>query len=105
MSLLSIGKKTEIKRAAKMLRLLHLANKIEYWWGNRITSDCLTFYRSFISKGSLCFDIGAHFGLKTKLFRKLGARVVSVEPITECCRTLRALYGNDPDTTIIESAC
>jgi FkbM family methyltransferase len=105
MSLLSITTKRRIKRAAKPFGLLRFANQLEYWWGNRITSDRLIFYRRFITKESLCFDIGAHFGLKTKLFRRLGARVISVEPIADCCLKLRTLYATDQHTTIVEAAC
>jgi FkbM family methyltransferase len=105
MTLLSDGTKKEIKRAANFGGFLSLANQVEYWWGNRITSDYLSLYRPFISDHSVCFDIGAHYGRKTKLFRELGARVVAVEPIADCCRKLRELYANDPKTTIIERAC
>lgn len=105
MALLSDGTKREIKRAANFAGFLSLANQVEYWWGNRITSDHLSLYRPFISDQTVCFDIGAHYGRKTKLFRKLGARVVAVEPIADCCRKLRELYANDPKTTIIERAC
>jgi FkbM family methyltransferase len=105
MTLLSDDTKKEIKRAANFGGFLSLANQVEYWWGNRITSDHLSLYRPFISDHSVCFDIGAHYGRKTKLFRKLGARVVAVEPIADCCRKLRELYANDPKITIIERAC
>ena len=38
------------------------------------------FYSQFIKPGDLCFDIGAYIGEKTKVFLKLGARVLAVEP-------------------------
>ena len=38
------------------------------------------FYSRLIKRGSLVFDIGANIGNKTVLFRKLGYKIVSVEP-------------------------
>jgi FkbM family methyltransferase len=39
-----------------------------------------TFYRTFVPKGSLVFDIGANAGEYTRCFLWLGARVVAAEP-------------------------
>jgi len=41
-----------------------------------------TLYQPFVRKDGLVFDIGAHAGDRTACFRRLGARVVSVEPQT-----------------------
>ncbi|MGB3133371.1 MAG: FkbM family methyltransferase [Candidatus Macondimonas sp.] len=38
------------------------------------------FYRPWIGPDSLCFDIGAHLGDRVDAWRRLGARVVAVEP-------------------------
>ena len=37
-------------------------------------------YRPFVGVGDLAFDVGAHLGDRTHAFRKLGARVVALEP-------------------------
>lgn len=105
MSLLSADLKRRLKQVAKKVGLLGLANRIEYAYGNRITREAMAFYRQFVPEGALCFDIGAHLGLKTKLFRKLGAKVVAVEPMTECCNELRRLFSSDPNVKIVEAAC
>lgn len=39
-------------------------------------------YQPFVKKGGVVFDIGAHAGDRTACFRRLGARVVSIEPQT-----------------------
>ena len=44
----------------------------------RAAMDAL--YRQFIEPGDLVFDIGAHVGDRVSSFRRLGARVVAVEP-------------------------
>ena len=57
-------------------------------------------YARFIKPGDLVFDVGAHVGDRVASFRRLGARVVAIEPQPALAFTLRALYGHDPDVTI-----
>lgn len=52
-------------------------------------------YRDFIAPGDLVFDIGAHVGDRTSSFRRLGARVVAVEPQPSLCRVLSMIHGRD----------
>ncbi len=47
-------------------------------------------YRQFVKPGDLVFDIGAHVGDRVGAFRRLGARVVAVEPQPALVRTLQA---------------
>lgn len=54
-------------------------------------SNRMRFYRRFISPGDLVFDIGANFGNRTQVFLELGARVVAVEPQTQCIARLRQM--------------
>lgn len=54
------------------------------------------FHRRFLGPGDLAFDIGAHVGDRTASFRRLGARVVAVEPQPRLARLLRLLFGRDP---------
>lgn len=58
----------------------------------RIKSEQKIFYSGFIKKGSLCFDIGANIGLKSEIFSELGARVIIVEPQSECIRMLKRKF-------------
>ena len=53
------------------------------------------FYRRFLGAGELAFDVGAHAGDRTACFRRLGARVVAVEPQPALQRLLRRLFGGD----------
>ena len=57
-------------------------------------------YRGFVQPGDLVFDVGAHVGDRIAAFRRLGARVVAVEPQPALVRTLKLLYGRDPAVTI-----
>jgi FkbM family methyltransferase len=58
------------------------------------------FYRAFIGAGDLVFDAGAHVGDRTACFRRLGARVVAIEPQPAAFEALRALHGDDPLVTL-----
>jgi FkbM family methyltransferase len=60
---------------------------------HRTTMDEL--YGQFVRTGDLVFDIGAHVGDRIGAFRRLGARVVAVEPQPAPMQALRMLYGRD----------
>jgi FkbM family methyltransferase len=47
----------------------------------------------FVQRGDLVFDVGAHVGDRVASFRRLGARVVAVEPQPAMVRVLRLFYG------------
>src|SRR5438270_8348001 len=57
-------------------------------------------YRQFIRPGDLVFDIGAHVGDRVAAFRRLGARVIAVEPQPALIATLKLLYGRDAAVAI-----
>jgi FkbM family methyltransferase len=62
-------------------------------------------YTRFLRAGDLAFDIGAHVGDRTGSFRRLGARVVALEPQPLCARAIRAIYRGDDGVTLLEAAC
>ncbi len=66
--------------------------------------EMLEFYRHVVGPGTLCFDVGANVGNRVKVFLRLAARVVAVEPQDECARRLRALYGANPHMTVVQAA-
>jgi FkbM family methyltransferase len=57
-------------------------------------------YGRFVKSGDLVFDIGAHVGDRVAAFRRLGARVIAVEPQPALVTTLKLLYGRDRAVTI-----
>jgi FkbM family methyltransferase len=61
-------------------------------------------YADFVRPGDLVFDVGAHVGNRVASFRRLGARVVAVEPQHAMTRVLRLLYGLSRKVTIEEVA-
>ena len=62
------------------------------------------FYQQFITRGDLCFDVGAHVGNRVRAWRRLGARVIAVEPQPPCLEVLRLLYRGDSEVEIVDSA-
>jgi FkbM family methyltransferase len=64
----------------------------------------LRLYGEFLGPGDLAFDIGAHVGGRVRTWRRLGARVVAVEPQPDCLRVLSLFFGRDPDVTVVPGA-
>jgi FkbM family methyltransferase len=62
-------------------------------------------YAQFVRPGDLVFDIGAHVGDRIGSFRRLGARVVALEPQPLCVRAIRELYAGDDDVIVVEAVC
>ena len=58
------------------------------------------FYRPWVGDGSLCFDIGAHLGDRVDAWRRLGARVVAVEPQPLFRDVLMRRHRNDPQVCV-----
>lgn len=61
-------------------------------------------YARYLRSGDLAFDIGAHVGDRIASFRRLGARVVAVEPQPLCQRALRLLHGRDHAVRLVPAA-
>src|SRR3982074_3055619 len=64
----------------------------------------LGFYREFLGPEDLGFDIGAHVGSRVRAWRRLGARVIAVEPQPDFVRILRLFFGRDEGVTIVAGA-
>lgn len=83
-----------------------LRRSIEVFYGDpRRRAALAGFYSRFVGTGDLTFDIGSHVGDRVDVFRRLGARVVAVEPQPLCARAIRALYAGDDQVTMVEAAC
>lgn len=82
-----------------------LLRSIIVYYGNPIKLRRMRrFYAQFISRGDLCFDLGAHVGNRLWVWQSLGARVIGVEPQPACIRLLRSWYGRNPQITLVEEA-
>ncbi len=78
---------------------------LRIYYGGRGRRDALDrHYARFVAAGDLVFDIGGHVGDRVAAFRRLGARVVAVEPQPALAATLRLLFGRDPAVTVEQAA-
>jgi FkbM family methyltransferase len=57
-------------------------------------------YGSFVRRGDLVFDVGAHVGDRVASFRRLGARIVAIEPQPALVGALKLIYGRKSDVAI-----
>jgi FkbM family methyltransferase len=62
------------------------------------------FYRQFLGPGDLGFDLGAHVGSRVRAWRRLGVRVIAVEPQPDFVRLLRLLFRRDRSVVVVPSA-
>ncbi|MEV4822570.1 FkbM family methyltransferase [Micromonospora sp. NPDC049274] len=83
-----------------------LRRSLEAYYGDPAREAAMdAFYAPLVRPGDLVFDVGAHVGDRLGSFRRLGARVVAVEPQPLCTQALRALYADDDRVTVVEAAC
>jgi len=94
--------------ALKAVGLFDAARRIKWRFEARQVrshrSRTLEFYRTFISAGDLCFDIGANVGARTDVFWMLGARVVAVDPLPACIQSLQRLHDHHTNVKIVSKA-
>ncbi len=83
-----------------------LARSLDVYYGDAAHDAAMdALYARFVRAGDLAFDIGAHVGDRVASFRRLGARVVALEPQPLCARAIRAIHGGDAGVTLVEAAC
>lgn len=91
-----------LTNSIKPLKLgIHMAKELD---NLRQRKKRLMFYSQFLSKGDLCFDIGANTGNRTAIFAELGCKVVAVEPQEECLRQLMKKFGKNKRVTLVKKA-
>jgi FkbM family methyltransferase len=82
-----------------------VARSLMIYYGNRRHGPAMDrLYAGFVKPGDLVFDAGAHVGDRVAAFRRLKARVVAIEPQPALVRTLRLIYGRDPNVAIEAAA-
>jgi FkbM family methyltransferase len=83
-----------------------LRRSLDVYYGDAAHAAAMDgLYARFVRAGALAFDIGSHVGDRIGSFRRLGARVVALEPQPLCARAIRTLYAGDADVTLVEAAC
>jgi len=85
--------------------MLGVARSLAMYYGIPMRARRLRgFYSQFVPRGSLCFDVGAHAGNRVRCWRRLGARVVAIEPQPDFVRLLTWLFGRDGNVELVAKA-
>jgi FkbM family methyltransferase len=83
-----------------------LARSFDVYYGDARRDAAMdAIYARFVEPGDLAFDIGSHVGDRIGSFRRLGARVVALEPQPLCAKAIRAIYAGDAGVHLVEAAC
>jgi|SRR5436190_9548488 len=88
----------------KWQRARGVARSLRTYYGGGDRDGLDRLYRGLLCSGDLVFDIGAHVGSRTAAFRRLGARVVAVEPQPALAKLLRLLFAADRAVTVEATA-
>ena len=62
-------------------------------------------YQKYLKTGDVAFDIGSHVGDRIASFRRIGAKVVALEPQPDCAQVIRIIHGADAGVHLMEQAC
>jgi FkbM family methyltransferase len=62
-------------------------------------------YKQFIAPGDVAFDIGSHVGDRIASFRRLGARVIALEPQEGPAGVIGRIFAHDTGVMLVRSAC
>jgi FkbM family methyltransferase len=82
-----------------------IVRSLRIYYGDRTRKLAMDrLYGQFARPGDLVFDVGAHVGDRVASFRRLGARVVAVEPQPALVRVLKLLYGRSSAVSIEATA-
>jgi FkbM family methyltransferase len=83
-----------------------LRRSLDVYYGDPARDAAMdALYARFLKPNQLAFDIGSHVGDRIGSFRRLGARVVALEPQPLCARAIRAIYAGDNSVRLVEAAC
>lgn len=96
------GFRAAYRLVAKKRRLFRLARRFRLWTDD--DQRRLEFYRQFVTKGALVFDVGANIGNRAKVFARLGATVVAVEPQADCADFLDSAFRAVPNFRLVRKA-
>jgi FkbM family methyltransferase len=90
----------------KLSQFPAIQRSVSIYYGDPANAQAMDqLYARYLRRGELAFDIGSHVGDRIASFRRLGARVVALEPQPDCAAAIRLIHGGDGDVNLIEQAC
>ncbi|WP_210493918.1 FkbM family methyltransferase [Microvirga antarctica] len=82
-----------------------LARSVLVYHGDRARHRRMdALYAAYVGPGDLAFDIGSHVGDRISCFRRLGARVIALEPQPGPAAIIRLFHGRDGSVTCLQEA-
>ncbi len=93
-----------LRRSLLYRRIWRLRNRKECRISSREEKRSVELFSMFLKQDSLCIDIGANIGAKTKIFLATGAKVVAIEPQAECVKLLELKYGDNNNFQVLRAA-
>jgi len=82
-----------------------IIRSLRIYYGDRSRAAAMDrLHGGLVRRGDLVFDIGAHVGDRVASFRRLGARIVAVEPQPAMVKVLKLFYGRSADVAIEAAA-
>jgi hypothetical protein len=104
--------RSDLASSARVAALRHdpafvtLWRSLDIYYGDAERNAAMdALYARFIEPGDLAFDIGAHVGNRIGSFRRLGARVLAVEPQPLCTQIICTIYVGDDAVVLVDAAC
>lgn len=95
---------SELER--RIAEVLAVARSVVTYHGDAAKNAAMdALYARFVGPGGLAFDIGSHVGDRVASFRRLGARVVALEPQPGPAGVITQIFEGDPDVTLLRAAC
>lgn len=88
-----------INKLSSQRKIKRVINYNKSW--TNLDQKRYNFYKLIVKKNDLVFDIGANMGNRTKVFLRLGARVIAVEPQYNCIEVLERSFGSNLNFTLI----
>jgi FkbM family methyltransferase len=83
-----------------------LARSVITYHGDAAKSAAMdVLYKGFIKPGDVAFDIGSHVGDRIASFRRLGARVVALEPQDGPAGVIGRIFSSDTGVMLVRAAC
>lgn len=76
----------------------------QFWEWSAVDQTRLDFYQQFVTPGDVVFDVGANLGNRAKVFSRLGAVVVAVEPQTACSDFLYSVFKDTANFHLVRKA-
>ena len=85
--------------------LLGVWRSMRIYYGDPKRAEAMDrLYAHFVKADDLVFDVGAHVGDRIASFRRLGAKVMAVEPQPALVKVLLRIYGHSYDIKVEQAA-